>query len=176
MSRIVDFPYNDGTLKFSEPLVGIWNATSNHTTSLSALDAHTAQINHTLDGTTYFAVLALSNSAGPGLNLTRSDTSSHRYTLRPSSGESTLSFTLTYTPDKIATKDLPSSASAIQSASSTWWRNYWHSGGFVDMVSESTDARADELQRRVILATYLLAVNEAGKNPPQESGLFNNGW
>ena len=42
------------------------------------------------------------------------------------------------------------------------------SGGFVDLVTESTDSRADELQRRIILSQYLLRANEAGDYPPQE--------
>lgn len=46
----------------------------------------------------------------------------------------------------------------------------------MDLVTGSTDPRADELQRRIILSQYLLAVNEAGDAPPQESGLVNNGW
>ena len=33
-----------------------------------------------------------------------------------------------------------------------------------------------ELERRIVLSQYLLAVNEAGSLPPQESGLVNNGW
>jgi hypothetical protein len=32
------------------------------------------------------------------------------------------------------------------------------------------------LERRIVLSQYLLAVNEAGSLPPQESGLYNNGW
>ena len=48
-------------------------------------------------------------------------------------------------------------------------------GAFVDLMGAG-NATADEIQRRVILSQYLLAVNEAGHNPPQESGLVNNGW
>jgi len=32
------------------------------------------------------------------------------------------------------------------------------------------------LERRIVLSQYLMAVNEAGSSPPQESGLVNNGW
>ena len=46
------------------------------------------------------------------------------------------------------------------------------SGGFVDLVTESTDSRADELQRRIILSQYLLRANEAGDYPPQEVWLI----
>lgn len=56
--------------------------------------------------------------------------------------------------------------------------SYWETGAFVDVTSTEGPAKANatELQRRIILSQYLLAVNEAGKDPPQESGLTNNGW
>ena len=40
----------------------------------------------------------------------------------------------------------------------------------------STDPRAKELERRVVLSQYLTAVNSAGDVPPQEEGLFSNSW
>lgn len=55
------------------------------------------------------------------------------------------------------------------------WRDYWMRGGVVDF-SGSTDARAAELERRVVLSQYLAAINQAGEYPPQEEGLFSNSW
>lgn len=55
------------------------------------------------------------------------------------------------------------------------WRDYWTRGGAVDF-SGSTDARAAELERRVVLSQYLAAINQAGEYPPQEEGLFSNSW
>ncbi|APU20865.1 hypothetical protein UA75_14275 [Actinoalloteichus sp. GBA129-24] len=43
-------------------------------------------------------------------------------------------------------------------------------------LSGSADERWPELERRIVLSQYHLAVNEAGSEPPQESGLVNNGW
>jgi hypothetical protein len=40
----------------------------------------------------------------------------------------------------------------------------------------STDPRAAELERRVVLSQYLMALNGAGEVPPQEEGLFSNSW
>jgi hypothetical protein len=45
----------------------------------------------------------------------------------------------------------------------------------VDLTATDQDD-AIELQRRIILSQYNLAVNEAGRDSPQESGLVNNGW
>ncbi len=56
-----------------------------------------------------------------------------------------------------------------------YWRDYWTRGGMIDF-SGSTDPRAAELERRVILSQYLAAINQAGELPPQEEGLFSNSW
>lgn len=69
---------------------------------------------------------------------------------------------------------VPSPNSTLE-ASRTWWPKFWKSGGAIDL-SQSTDPRWKELERRVVLSQYLMAVNEAGSYPPQESGLVNNGW
>lgn len=55
------------------------------------------------------------------------------------------------------------------------WRRFWTSGGAVDFTG-STDPRAKELERRVVLSQYLSAINGAGELPPQEEGLFSNSW
>jgi hypothetical protein len=55
------------------------------------------------------------------------------------------------------------------------WRRYWTRGGMIDF-SGSTDPRASELERRVVLSQYLQAINGAGSLPPQEEGLFSNSW
>jgi hypothetical protein len=42
--------------------------------------------------------------------------------------------------------------------------------------SGSTDPRATELERRIILSQYLLRIQDAGDYPPQETGLTYNSW
>jgi hypothetical protein len=48
-------------------------------------------------------------------------------------------------------------------------------GAAVDF-SGSTDPRAHELERRIILSQYLTKINCAGSLPPQETGLTMNSW
>lgn len=69
---------------------------------------------------------------------------------------------------------LPSAADVFANSAKAW-PAFWKTGGAIDL-SESTDPRWRELERRVVLSQYLMAVNEAGDLPPQESGLVNNGW
>jgi len=56
-----------------------------------------------------------------------------------------------------------------------YWENYWNSGGFIDFKG-SKDSRAAELERRIVLSQYLIAVQSRGKIPPAETGLTCNSW
>lgn len=161
----LDFPYMTSNY-FEDPFVGEWNMTANHSTYLTKL-SNGAQIQHTLDATTYFATTLWEGNAqvsGP-LNGT------HRYLIQPS-GSSTFTLTTTYAP---APNVLNTNFDAVKAASISWWNNFWETDAFVDLTA-SGNSSAIELQRRIILSEYLLAVNEAGFDPPQESGLCNNGW
>jgi hypothetical protein len=55
------------------------------------------------------------------------------------------------------------------------WQKFWQNGGAVDF-SGSTDPRAFELERRIILSEYLMKTQEASSFPPQETGLTYNSW
>jgi protein-glucosylgalactosylhydroxylysine glucosidase len=55
------------------------------------------------------------------------------------------------------------------------WRKFWMTGAAVDFTG-STDQRAFELERRIVLSQYLLRVQCAGSMPPQETGLTYNSW
>lgn len=84
-----------------------------------------------------------------------------------------IAFTCTFSNKKL-TQPLPQWGDVF-AASRKHWPTFWKSGGAIDL-SESKDPRWKELERRLVLSQYLMAVNEAGSLPPQESGLVNNGW
>lgn len=65
--------------------------------------------------------------------------------------------------------------SSIRSYNSTAWARFWNSGGAVDFAG-STDPRAHELERRVVLSQYLTKIQCSGGFPPQETGLTYNSW
>ncbi|GKZ29662.1 hypothetical protein AbraIFM66950_005943 [Aspergillus brasiliensis] len=168
----LDYPYATDENKYEAPFVGDWNAVSNHTTVLHYAESENqAQVQHTLDDTTYYTRLQWSGSKA---SISRVP-NTHRYVLQPN-GEHTREFE--FTADFSSNGSLQSSSSSVDSIitrSEQWWTTYWETGAFVDLT-ETGNATADEIQRRVILSQYLLAVNEAGHDPPQESGLVNNGW
>lgn len=63
----------------------------------------------------------------------------------------------------------------LEQRGSQAWQSFWQSGAFVDF-SESSNPLAIELERRVILSRYLMAVQERASIPPQESGLTHSSW
>ncbi|WP_347304154.1 hypothetical protein V5740_05965 [Croceibacterium sp. TMG7-5b_MA50] len=73
-----------------------------------------------------------------------------------------------------ASAPLPTYADAA-AAVAPHWHDFWQGGAAVDFTG-STDPRAAELERRVVLSQYLSALNSAGSLPPQEEGLFSNSW
>ncbi|ORY15917.1 Six-hairpin glycosidase-like protein [Clohesyomyces aquaticus] len=160
-----DFPYASGKNKFDAPFVGVWNATANHTTTLTKRN-NGATIKHVLDATSYVTNITWESEASmdgpvPG---------THRYVLKCSTGVS-LSITATFAPvEQVGV----GSFEEVRIKGAEWWKDYWETGGFVSLPLSNTSAK--ELQRRIILSQYLLAVNGAGQDPPQESGLVNNGW
>ncbi|KAK8202225.1 hypothetical protein M8818_005752 [Zalaria obscura] len=165
-----DYPYMTGVNKFEAPFVGVWNATANHTTSVQA-SGQKAQIQHDEDTATYFTMIQWNDQASISGPLS----GSHRYILQPK-GCTEFSFTVTYSQSPVFEEDMD--FSSLSASSSDWWKHYWESGSFIDLTQTAgaASANATELQRRIIQSQYLLAVNEAGHDPPQESGLTNNGW
>ena len=55
------------------------------------------------------------------------------------------------------------------------WERFWKNGGAIDF-SGSTDPRAAEFERRIILSQYLTKIQSSGNLPPQETGLTYNSW
>ncbi len=63
----------------------------------------------------------------------------------------------------------------VRATAAAHWERFWQGGGAIDF-SQCTDRRAKELERRVVLSQYLMAVNCSGDLPPQETGLVYNSW
>jgi hypothetical protein len=145
-----------------------WSKPKAHKTIVLSNSNNRANLRREMDETTYYASIAWSESA------TLEETDTHRFVLTPDAQTGGLKFTVCYSPEK-TTAGLPAFADALQ-ASKKFWPAFWKSGGAIDL-SGSSDPRWKELERRIVLSQYLLAVNEAGSHPPQESGLYNNsGW
>jgi hypothetical protein len=172
----IAFPYAD------QHGMGDWKRPEAHQTSMTLRGANRADFARIVDSSTYAA--ALEWSAGTVLqpaSRVRDDTASalqshshrHQYDFL-ATGTNRMDLVCSYSPAPIS-GELPT-VEAIFAASATHWKNFWLSGGALDL-SGSKDPRWHELERRIVLSQYLMAVNAAGSLPPQESGLVNNsGW
>ena len=97
----------------------------------------------------------------------------HAFILRADQGQRRLTFTVSFStqaPDSHRVR-----AQSILNASAEHWRRFWSTGGAIDLAG-STDSRAHELERRVVLSQYLTAIQCSGAMPPQETGLTVNSW
>ena len=159
----ISFPYGHPT-----HLSGAnWNSPHKHVTELSSTERH-AQFTRQLDEDRYSVQMNWDAEA------TLIPTDSHTFSLTPRGESQTFSFTW-----HVAAQSGPDPGLDFEStleASKKQWEQFWRSGGAMDL-SDSKDPRWKELERRIVLSQYLMAVNEAGSLPPQESGLLlNSGW
>ncbi|MCK0471068.1 glycoside hydrolase family 65 [Halalkalibacter sp. APA_J-10(15)] len=98
-------------------------------------------------------------------------TSVHQFSLRPTTGDQ-LDLCVAFGLSEVAVSRTVNDA--IQ-ASQVYWQKFWLKGGMLDF-SKCTDKRAPELERRVILSQFLLAIHSSGSVPPQETGFMYNSW
>ncbi|MCG5213287.1 hypothetical protein [Streptosporangium sp. KLBMP 9127] len=156
----VRFPYaSDGFFETSD-----WTAPDRHTTTLHLLDERACRFDRVLDDTTYEVRLDWSEGT---VNATGEP---HTYELTTTA--TVLELVATFAPGGVLGRG---EFTTIEGAAIAWWRRFWTSGAAVDFAG-STDPRAAELERRVVLSQYLTAVNCSGTMPPQETGLITNSW
>lgn len=163
----LDFPYPD--LRWISKKVGDYDLPSRHITRSYYPSENVVWINHIMDDTAY----GVGIRSDVRIGISRDCDTLHRYTLTPDSSNKTLSLTFTFSEGGGAVST--SSFEDIRTSYAAFWRNYWMNGAVIDF-SGSTDPRAFELERRVVLSQFLMRLNESGYFPPQESGLVNNGW
>ncbi|HWC76968.1 MAG TPA: glycoside hydrolase family 65, partial [Blastocatellia bacterium] len=97
----------------------------------------------------------------------------HEFLLTPAKGSSRLDFVTGFFLSQ-PWKVLPSARNTFAETEAHWPR-FWNEGGAIDL-GESTDSRAPELERRIVLSQYLTAIQCSGSMPPQETGLTTNSW
>lgn len=141
-----------------------WTKDNLHSTTLVAQTANSAVLKRKIDETVYFVMLKWQGSAKlkqKGKNF---------FQLQAKSSD--LKLTCEYAEQQSSTNK---TFDEVVNASQTYWTGYWKKGAMVDF-GDCKDARAKELERRVVLSQYLLAIQDAGDTPPQETGLTYNSW
>jgi hypothetical protein len=162
----LEFPYADRN-EFAN-FVGDWNHPERHETSITKAGTQRIDFSRKLDDALYHGSLVFSGAAARPLEPDHP----HRFGLVGTGGDN-LDFVCAFGKSTLPAR-LPSAAQTAETCRNHWKR-FWSTGGAIDL-SGSADPRWKELERRIVLSQYLMAVNEAGSLPPQESGLVNNGW
>ncbi len=156
--------------KNNPPLV--WDQDDHHRTEVVNHDANFSHLQRTLDDSKYFVTV---NWPGAG-KLTAA--APHDFRLQAANAD-LISFVCTFSADDVPWAQYQllakSSFADVQAAGTEGWREYWTHGGVADF-SGSTDPRAAEIERRIVISQYLMKVNFAGSFPPAETGLTCLSW
>ncbi len=161
LALLIAFPY----ASTSWALGYDWNSPDKYQTKVVTGDRG-ALFESILDGTTYWSNAVWSRGAA------LREVEPHHFHLSPGPA-SQLELAIEFSPRRPVEPPLP--AFGVRSAAAAYWPRFWALGGAIDF-SGSSDPRAPELERRVVLSQYLTAINCAGSMPPQETGLVTNSW
>jgi hypothetical protein len=156
------FPYGSPEMKAAD-----WNHPRQHESKLTSQLQRGVRIHRKLDADEYHVAVEWAGDAS-----FQSD-EAHQFILTPDRSSEKLTFVVAFSPQPFRPA-LPSAAATLVRAGEHW-RKFWNSGGAVDL-SGSSDSRAAELERRVVLSQYLTAIQCSGSAPPQETGLTVNSW
>jgi len=155
------FPYASPGMSMAD-----WDHPERHTTILSRQARNRADFARKLDATEHVVSLQWNG----GAELARQ--AEHKFLLSTKAGH-VLEFVCHFSP-KLFPQKLPD-FTQTKSAAEQHWREFWTAGGAIDL-SGSSDPRAAELERRVVLSLYNTALHDAGSLPSAETGLLCNSW
>lgn len=158
----LSFPYGSPGISGSD-----WARSERHLTDALIESCGKARILRTLDGDRYEASLS-----SPFCDIARVP-GEHRVVVSPRKDAKRMTLSARFSP----TGEIRSvkGADGVMRRSCRFWRDFWEKGGAIEL-SGSADPRALELERRIILSQYLLAIQSAGTVPPAETGLTCNSW
>ncbi len=161
-------------LVFPNP-TGTWTDEGNnntldekHHSKIIVSDKLMVIVQHQLDNTYYDATITT------GAKIHVSEIRPHRFLIKPEITSNPFDFTVSFHLPEYKLQLKPTYLQTKISSEKAW-QNFWQSGGAIDF-SGSTDKRAFELERRIVLSQYLMKTQEAGNFPPQETGLTYNSW
>jgi len=156
----------DPAVKLTPPLD--WSHPESHQTVITQRGPQRVDLRRAIGSTQYHVAIGWLGSAQ------FSEIEPHRFALVTGSGQNSLSFTCTFSPQSIPTENTRE-ADEVFTESAKHWASFWQQGAAVDF-SGSTDPRADRIEERIVLSRYLMAAQMAGDVPPQETGLTCSTW
>lgn len=162
-----EFPYGASDISGSD-----WCKTELHKTIILEELDKSIFINRILDADGYGVEIVCDQSV-----VFRHD-DKHQINISSNSSDITLAVRFIYGNcdiDKIDKRSNGFNPEDVFISSASGWQDFWNNGGAIDF-SKSTNAKANELERRVVLSQYLIAIQSSGSTPPQETGLTCNSW
>ena len=142
-----------------------WQADDKHRTQLVTQSDHSAVLERIIDKTVYYISLQWKEPA------TLREKRKNYWVLESEGNQLTFCCEFLESGKELAKE----SFATVADRSAAYWQQFWQTGGIVDF-SHCKDKRAKELERRVVLSQWLLAIQCAASTPPQETGLTYNSW
>jgi hypothetical protein len=142
-----------------------WSHPDSHETRMKPRGPGSADFSRTLDDTHYNVRVRWSDGAS------LVSAGKHEFILAGAGDHLELSAWFSRQPPATEADNV----AAVQTAAADSWHRYWNTGGVIDF-SGTADPRAAELERRLVLSQYLMAVHDSGDCPPEETGLAANSW
>lgn len=159
----LSFPYGSHEINASD-----WRAEDRHETYIRGKEQKTnVSLLRILDEDHYYVRASVNEGEFTSIERTG------RHSFEFITTGAVLEIVIRFSAEEIS-KDLPTFLE-IQRASQQFWEEFWSTGGAIELA-DSKDARALELERRIILSRYLTAIQCAGQYPPAETGLTCNSW
>ena len=165
LTLTLDYPRGYPTKMLNNPPME-WGELG-HTTAVISKNDNSIYLERTHDDTHYFVTAFWGNKAS-----VTNHNSAHHFLIKPTPSSGTFEITINYSKFK---NNLPATYDEATKQTSNFWQTYWNTGACVDFTG-STDTRAFELERRIILSEYLTAVQFKGEVPPCETGLTCSSW
>ena len=142
-----------------------WSKNDLHSTAIVKQSSQSVTLERKIDSTTYYIAIEWEGKAD------FREKAKNYFVLEPQ--EDTVVFTCSFT-EEMGNGSHPAISQQMTEVTSHW-ESFWKKGAAVDF-SACKDPRAGELERRIVLSQYLMAIQCAGTTPPQETGLTYNSW
>ena len=155
------FPYGE-----PQPVAADWDSPGAHRTTVREAAGDRVDLLRELDDDSYHVAVRWQGGGQ------FAESAAHHYRLSAAKGADELAFVCLFSPKPI---DAAPAFDEAAAAGDAMWAAYWNSGAAIDLAG-STDSRAHELERRIVLSQYLMKANCAGSLPPAETGLTCNSW
>jgi hypothetical protein len=170
----IHFPYGTGDTTTAD-----WTHPGAHRTDLLSHDKNHAIFMRTLDADVFYKPAGWTPdvyymTAEWAKNAVLTNVAAHQFEIVPAKNSDSLELTCGFSSWLPRAWDFSDFKKANRTSSKNW-NHFWKTGGAIDL-STSKDPRWFELERRIVLSQYLTAIQDAGDNPPQETGLTYNTW